>query len=112
MQVLADILGAGQSSRFYQHLVKEKQLAVSIQVGRTRGSAPACFTSSPRRARALSRKTLEKAIYEEIEAVQKDGVTAQEIEKARTQYLRSQIQSRQSSMSDGHPAGPIRCLFQ
>jgi predicted Zn-dependent peptidase len=98
VQVLANILGTGQSSRFYQHLVKEKQLAVSIQVQPEARIGPSLLyiTATPRPG--VKPEELEKAIYEEIEAVQKDGVTTQEIEKARTQYLRSQIQSRQSSL--------------
>jgi len=97
-QVLANILGTGQSSRFYQHLVKEKQLAISIQVRPEERIGPSLLyiTATPRPG--VKPEDLEKAIYEEIEAVQKDGVTTQEIEKARTQYLRSQIQGRQSSL--------------
>jgi predicted Zn-dependent peptidase len=98
VQVLANILGTGQSSRFYQHLVKEKQLAVSIQMQPEARIGPGLLyiTATPRPG--VKPEDLEKAIYEEIEAVQKDGVTPQEMEKARTQYLRSQIQGRQSSL--------------
>ena len=98
VQVLANILGTGQSSRFYQHLVKEKQLAVSFQVQPEARIGPSLLyiTATPRPG--VKPEDLEKAINEEIEAVQKDGVTTQEIEKARTQYLRNQIQSRQSSL--------------
>jgi zinc protease len=126
VQVLASILGGGgfggggfggggfgggQSSRFYQHLVKEKQLAVSIQVRPEARIGPSLLeiTATPRPG--VKPEDLEKAIYDEIEAVQKDGVTAQEIEKARTQYLRSQIQSRQSSLSTAIRLGQNAVYF-
>ena len=74
-QVLADVLSTGQSSRFYQHLVKDKQLAVSIDsdAGRADRPQPLYITATPRPG--VKPEDLEKAIYEEIEAVQKDGVT-------------------------------------
>jgi len=37
---------------------------------------------------------------DDIAAVQKDGITAQELEKARTQILRGQIQSRQTDLGE------------
>jgi predicted Zn-dependent peptidase len=43
--------------------------------------------------------------------VQKDGVTTQEIEKARTQYLRSQIQGRQSSLFTAMRLGQYAAYF-
>jgi predicted Zn-dependent peptidase len=111
VQVLANILGTGQSSRFYQHLVKEKQLAVSIHVQPEARIGPSLLyvTATPRPG--VKPEDLEKAIYEEIEAVQKDGVTTQEIEKARTQYLRSQIQSRQSSLFTAIRLGQYAVYF-
>jgi predicted Zn-dependent peptidase len=111
VQVLASILSTGQSSRFYQHLVKEKQLAVSVQVQPEARIGPSLLyiTATPRPG--VKPDDLEKAIYDEIEAVQKDGVTTQEIEKARTQYLRSQIQSRQSSLFTAIRLGQYAAYF-
>jgi len=126
VQVLASILGGsgfagggfggggfggGQSSRFYQHLVKEKQLAVSIQVRPESRIGPSLLEIIATPRPGVRPEDLEKAIYEEIEAVQKDGITAQEIEKARTQYLRSQIQGRQSSMFAAIRLGQYAVFF-
>ena len=41
---------------------------------------------------------LEKAAYDEIEAIKKDGITQKELEKVRVQFLRNQIQARSSSL--------------
>jgi predicted Zn-dependent peptidase len=111
VQDLANILGTGQSSRFYQHLVKEKQLAVSIQVQPEARIGPGLLyiTATPRPG--VKPEDLEKAIYDEIEAVQKDGVSTQEMEKARTQYLRTQIQSRQSSLFTAIRLGQYAVYF-
>jgi zinc protease len=126
VQVLASILGGGgfggggfggggfeggRSSRFYQHLVKGKQLAVSIQVQPEARIGPSLLyiTATPRPG--VKPEELEKAIYEEIETLQKDGVTTQEIEKARTQYLRGQIQGRQSSLFTAIRLGQYAVYF-
>jgi predicted Zn-dependent peptidase len=111
VQVLADVLSSGQSSRFYQHLVKEKQLATSIETEPDVRIGPGLLyiTATPRPG--VKPEDLEKAIYDEIEVVQKAGVTTQEIEKARTQYLRSQIQSRQSSLSIATTLGEYAVCF-
>ncbi len=111
VQVLANILGTGQSSRFYQHLVEEKQLAVSIQVYPDARIGPSLLYIIATPRPGVKPEDLEKAIYDEIEAVQKDGVTTQEIEKARTQYLRSQIQSRQSSLYTAIRLGQYTVFF-
>jgi zinc protease len=54
---------------------------------------------------------LERAIYDEIEAVQKDSVTPQEMEKARTQFLGNQIQSRQSTLFTAIRLGQYTVYF-
>src|SRR5690242_16589111 len=43
LQVLGDILGQGESSRFYQHLVKEQQLATEVQVQADARRGPSLF---------------------------------------------------------------------
>ena len=99
VQMLASILGTGRSSRMYQHLVKEKQLAtqISFQTDSRIGPSLLYIQAIPRPG--VKPEDMEKAIYEEIEAVKKDGVTPAELEKARTLARRAQIQSRQSSLT-------------
>jgi zinc protease len=111
MQVLGNILGRGQSSRFYQHLVKDKQLAVSIQVQPEAriGPSPFYIVATPRPG--VKPEDLEKAIYDEIETLKKDGVTEQEMEKARAQYRRSWIDSRQSSLFTAIRLGQYAVYF-
>src|ERR1700693_4676299 len=97
-QQLANILGQGERSRFYQHLVKEKQLAsdASVQeIGRI-GVSQLYFSATPRPG--VKVEDLEKGIDEEIAAVVKDGVTAAELAKAKTQLLRQFIERRRSDL--------------
>ena len=111
LQVLANILSSGHSSRFYQHLVKEKQLAVSVSAQPDARIGPSLFYIDATPRPGVKPEDLEKAVYEEIDAVKKDGVTQQEIDKARTQYLRSQISSRQTSIYTAIRLGQYAVFF-
>jgi predicted Zn-dependent peptidase len=98
VQQLAIVLGQGESSRLYQHLVKEKQLAsdVSVQADARIGVSQLYFSANPRPG--VKVEDLEKAMDEEIDAVVKDGITAQELAKAKTQLLRQFIERRRSDL--------------
>jgi predicted Zn-dependent peptidase len=96
--VLANVLGQGQSSRLYQRLVKEKQFAtqVIVQADERRGPSLLYFLAFLRPG--VKPEDCEAAIRDEVAAVQKDGVTTEVIDKARVQFLRGQIGTRQSDL--------------
>ncbi|MFZ3217476.1 MAG: pitrilysin family protein [Candidatus Acidiferrales bacterium] len=95
---LAIILGQGESSRFYQHLVKDKQLAseVRVQADARIGTSQLYISANPRPG--VKVEDLEKAIDEEIAAVVKSGITPDELAKAKTQLLMQYIERRRSSL--------------
>jgi zinc protease len=97
-QVLSDILSTGESSRLYQHLVKEKQLATSIQTEADARTGPSLFYVVAVPRPGVKPEDLEGAIEAEIATVQKDGVTEAEMDKARAQFRRQQIQARQTAL--------------
>jgi predicted Zn-dependent peptidase len=98
LQVLSNVLSNGRSSRFYQHLVYEKQLAVNVFAGLQEHRGPSLFRIVATPRPGVKIEDLEKAIYDEFEAIKKDGITAKELEKVHTQLLRAQIQQRASSL--------------
>jgi len=98
LQVLAQVLSTGRSSRFYQHLVHDKQLALNAFGFMQTRRGPSLFYLLAVPRPGVKLEDLQKAIDEEIEAVKKDGITQQELEKIRTQILRQQIQTRNSTL--------------
>lgn len=54
---------------------------------------------------------LENAINDEIEAVKKDGITQQELEKVRTQFLRQAIQTRGSVLFMANQIGTFTVFY-
>jgi zinc protease len=97
-QQLTYVLGQGESSRFYQRLVKEKQLAseVSVQSDARIGVSQLYISANPRPG--VKVEDLEKAIDEEIAAVVKSGITPDELAKAKSQLLRQFIERRRSAL--------------
>jgi predicted Zn-dependent peptidase len=111
MQMLATILSSGQSSRFYQHLVKEKQLATSVSAEPDERIGPSLFYILGTPRPGVKVEDLEKAIDEEIAAVVKDGVTPEELAKARAQDLRRFIDTRRSVLQTANDIGEDAVLY-
>jgi zinc protease len=109
--VLANILGTGRSSRLYQHLVKDKQLAAQVQVQADWRIGPSLFYVVAIPRPGVKPEDLEKAVYEEIDAVKKDGITARELDKARMQFRRNVIQSRESALTTATRIGEYTVKF-
>lgn len=98
LQILLDALSSGRSSRFYEHLVHDKQLALNA-VGfmqPRRGPSLVELFLIPRPGVKI--EDLQKAVDSEIQDVQKNGITPQELAKVRTQILRQQVQTRNSTL--------------
>jgi zinc protease len=108
---LATILSSGQSSRFYEHLVREKQLAVQAVADPDARIGPSLFyiTATPRPG--VSVEDLEKGIDGEIAAVIKDGVTPEELAKAKTLELRRFVDQRRSSLTTANLIGQYTVYF-
>lgn len=98
LQVLATVLGGGQSSRLYQRLVKEKQLALSANSFANTRRGPGAFQISANIAPGKKADDVEAVIYEEIARLQQEPIADWELEKARQSAKRSAIGSRQSSL--------------
>ncbi len=110
-QELAVILGQGQSSRFYQHLVKDKQLASDVSAFADARIGPSLLYLSANPAPGVKVEDLEKGMEEEIAAVVKDGVTPDELAKAKTQLLRRFIEQRRSSLRTAILIGQYTVYF-
>ena len=87
--------GGGGTGRLYKILVQEKQLAVSVSA-RSRAMwyvGAFQFNARPRLDKNVKPEDLEKAIWEEIDKIKKEGVTPKEIQqvknRSRAMFIRS-----------------------
>lgn len=98
MQVLNQALATGQSSRLYQKLVKEKELATAVFAftNAMRGNGDYQITAMVAPGKKL--EDVEAAINEEISRIQREPIADWELAKAKNSSRRSSIQSLQSSL--------------
>lgn len=93
LEMLGDVLSGGRSSRLYQRLVDKDQLAIQA------GSFPMSLDKTGMFAffaianRGVEIEKMKNAIREELEKVQKEGITAEEFTKTRNQKEGEFVQS-------------------
>jgi len=98
LSVLGSVLSSGRSSRFYQSLVREKQVAVNAGAQGDNMRGPGLFSVSATVAPGMSVEAVEAALYEEIERVKNDPVEDWELEKARNGAKRGVVGLLTSSL--------------
>ena len=112
VDALAVILAGGKSSRLYQRLVKEKELAteVDVQADMRIGPSLLYINAMPRPGTDLA--VLEKSLDEVLEDVRAKGVTPAELEKAQRLYRRHLIQGRQTALNTAVQLGEFAVKFK
>ncbi len=97
--VLATVLGSGRSSRFYETIVRQKQLATNVGAFPEQSRGPRLFRISATPLPGKSIADLEAAIYTEIERVKTGPIEDWEMEKARNSARRQFVNGLQSSLN-------------
>ncbi len=99
LNVLMSILGSGQSSRLYQELVKDQQLAANVFANtaarRATGLASVIALVRP----GIKMEDVEKTVYAEIDKVQAEPVADWELEKVRLKYRHDHAAQLSSTLS-------------
>lgn len=85
--LLNDILSSGNSSRLYAALVDDKQLATAVFSRYQESFDPTLFNILAMTNKGINENDLEKAVYTEIEKIQKEGITEKELQKVKNQRL-------------------------
>jgi len=98
LTVLSTILSSGRSSRLYESIVRQQQLAANVfaGVGETRGPGLFSVTGTPVPGKSLAE--LEAAIDAEFEKVKTGKIEDWELEKARVAARRAYVASQGSSL--------------
>ena len=102
-EALADILGGGRSSRLYTALVKEKKLAVqTASMPTIEGEKyPGLFVIFAVPNKGKSNAECEAAIYEELDRLQKETVTQEELDGVKARAKMKFIDSIDSNVGLG-----------
>ncbi len=81
--LISDILANGNSSRLYQHLVKDNRLFSTIDAYLTGSTDPGLFVVSGTLMGNTSMETAEKTILQELEQLKSDKVSERELTKVK-----------------------------
>ncbi len=100
LEVISSILSSGKSSRLYRSLVREKQIALSIDADNSLLSRdPSLFYISAQPLPGKEAGEIEKALDAEIERLKKEPVKSEELEKAKNQMEAGFIYGQDSLFS-------------
>jgi predicted Zn-dependent peptidase len=99
LQVLANALQSGQSSRLYQKLVKEKEMLTNVGgfMDEKRGVG-ALYTNATLRP-GVKPEDVEAVVYAEIDRLKKEPIADWELQKAKNTTRRNFINGLQSSLN-------------
>ncbi len=101
LDVLANILGQGKSSRLYEDIYKRKQLVYSIGASNYTPVDKGAFSISALFDYPNAAKIIE-SVKEDIEAIKKEGVKEAELQKAKRQVLSDYVFSNQTSAQSAY----------
>ena len=97
LSALASVMGAGQSARLYDSLVRQRQMAVQVYAAVQQAKGPGLFYLEAMVAQGRDPVEVEKAISEEVEKVQNGPIQEWELEKARNAARRNLLSNLRSS---------------
>lgn len=87
LNLLATVLGRGQSSRIYTTLVYEDQMCTEVGAGADEMIDPGLFTIFAQMHRGKKTGDAEEEIYDIIKDVAENGISAEELQKAKNTAL-------------------------
>lgn len=111
LEMLAQILDGHEAARLPTALVREEQIAVSVDASydaMNRGPGMFVLQASPRPGHTVAE--LEQAIRNVLAAVAKQGVTEQELSRARSQLRAAQVYKKDSVMGQAMEIGMLETL--
>lgn len=99
LEILALILGDGESSRLHQILVKQKEICQDVAVGTDDRRGPDLFSVWAVMASGRAPKEAQDIVLSELEAIADRGVTERELEKAKNRIHAAFVFGLQSNMA-------------
>jgi predicted Zn-dependent peptidase len=111
LQVLANVLGSGGSSRLNQKLVREKEMVTGANsfAQETRGVGGFYVTATPRPGK--KNEEVEGSVYDEIARIQKEPIADWELQKAKSGARRAYINGLQSSLGRANSIGQYAVYY-
>jgi predicted Zn-dependent peptidase len=112
LEILGQVLSRGASSRLYQKLIKEKELALSAGADAVERRGPSTFWFSVMARPGSDLAEIERLVGEEIGRVQTAQVSTAELIKVRNQLTRQRAQQLYSTRSRANALGHFAVYYK
>ncbi len=99
LDLLSSVLTEGESSRMYKRLVKDEEAALVVFGGADGRKGPGIFRFIAVSNSGVDIKVCEDLIYEEIDKIKSEGLSDDELKKAKVQFKANFIRSRQTVLN-------------
>src|SRR5256885_4636520 len=110
--VLADVLGAGRTSRLYKALVFERQLASGVSAGNASYGLGGWFQITVTAARGHTIEEMRPVVDQIIADLQQEGPTRAEVERAKRNIIANQLRSVERIGGGWGRAGPPQLPYE
>jgi zinc protease len=111
LELAAEILAGGESSRLYQSLVYQQQIAQQVSFDGDLHEDLGLLTARIILASGKSPATAEKSFNAQLENVLKNGVTPAELAKAKNQFLTSKLLERETDNGKANALGEAAVIY-
>ncbi|HYX27367.1 MAG TPA: pitrilysin family protein [Pyrinomonadaceae bacterium] len=111
LRMAATILSSGRSSRLYQSLVYQQQIAANASAGADLREDAGMFDFTAFAAQGKKPEDVEAALRAEIKKLQDVPVSAAELEKAKNQIVTGQLRQRETSLGKSQALGRAAVLL-
>jgi predicted Zn-dependent peptidase len=111
LTILGSVLSSGRSSRFYDNLVRQRQLTTGLFAGTSGMRGPSLFQVGGTVQLGKSVADLENGIYAEIEKIKNGPLADWEMEKARNSQKRAFVAGLGSSLQRAVLLGQYALYF-
>ena len=111
LDLLESILSSGRTSRLYKSIVDEQQLAIDIGTYYGNAFDPTLLWIYVIANQDVNSSDLEKAISAEIDKLLKEGVTEDELQKAKNQKLMSFYHTLETISGKANMVGTYELFF-
>ncbi len=112
LEILAAVLSGNASARLNQHLVREKQIAIdadaSFDILQRGMHTMFLLDGTPSEGKTVA--DLEQAIWQELEQVQKHGITEQELLRVKAQVIATDVYQRDSMFYQAMQIGSLETV--
>ncbi len=112
LQLADEILSGGDSSRLYQALVYEQQIAQAVSFSADLHEDVGLLTMRVVLASGKKPAEAEKALGDQLDKVLKDGVTQPELDKAKTRFLTGKLLERETNNGKASALGEAAVIHQ